>query len=129
VYAETDLLVALAKPDDWLGEAAERALEEYEVETSLLAYVELLLVSDRYEFDRTRAVADLLDLVPLPDPADQQLVLRAATYQDEHGATTFDAFHAAIAESRDEAVLGSDGIYDDIGLERIALESLVEKDR
>jgi predicted nucleic acid-binding protein len=121
-YVETDFLLALAKPDDWLQERAEKAVEEYDdLETSLVAIAEFLAVSDRYEFDRTRAVANLLGIVDI-DEEDKQVALKAATYMDDDGATAFDAVHAGIVETRQMTVLGSDGIYDELGLDRIPLE-------
>lgn len=123
MYVETDFLLALAKEDDWLGSTAERLLDERDdLDTAVVPFLELLLISDRFEFDRRRAVADLLDLVPIEPPDDDQLVLRAATYQDEDGATAFDAFHAAIAEERGGRICSSDAVYDELDLDRIPLE-------
>ena len=129
MYVEADFLLALAKANDWLQPRAMEALDEYEyLETSILSFAELLLISDRFAFDRTRAVANLLELVSLKPESDQQIVLKAATYQDEHGATTFDALNAAIAETRDQPVLSSEQFYDEIGIERVPLEPSEEDD-
>lgn len=123
MYVETDFLLALAKADDWIRPNAEEIIEQRDdLTTSILPFVEFLLISDRFEFDRTRAVANLLDLVPMEPPDDRPLVLKAATFMDEHGATTFDAFNAAIAESRGEPVCSSDRIYDELDVERVPLE-------
>lgn len=92
------------------------------VSTSALAFVELLLIGDRFPFDRTRAIANLLDLVPIEPETDAELVLKAANYADEHGATAFDAFHAAVAETRGGQICSSDGFYDRLDLERVPLE-------
>lgn len=123
MYVETDFLLALAKEDDWLRPNAEAVLaSDDHVETSIVPFLELLLIGDRFRFDRTRAVANLLDLVPVEPEADAQLVLKAATYQDEDDATAFDAFHAAIAETRGGRICSSDGFYDGIDVERVPLE-------
>lgn len=68
-YVETDFLIALVKPDDWLRERAEASLEAEEgIHTSLLAYLELLV--ETYEpgrvidYDVPRVVANLLEVVP-----------------------------------------------------------------
>lgn len=49
-------------------------------------------------------------------------MLKAAAYQDEDGATAFDAFHAGIAESRDGRICPSDGFDDGIDVDRVPLE-------
>ena len=123
MYVETDFLLALSKADDWLRPNAETVLQERDdLATSIVPFVEFLLISDRFEFDRTRAAANLLELVPIEPEDDGSLVLKATSYMDEHGATTFDAFNAAIAESRGEPVCSSDGFYDELDLERVPLE-------
>ena len=99
VYVETDFLLALAKDTDWLQESAEAALDEHEVETSALSYLELILARERYEFDYVPLVANLLELVPVRDEEEKQVVLKAVNYYEE-GMTPFDAFHAATAETR-----------------------------
>lgn len=124
MYVETDFLVALAKDSDWLKERAEEALEDEDLDlsTSILAYAEFLLLADRYEMDRTRAVANLLELVPVEPQEHSQAVLKAAKYQEEHGLTTFDALHAGLAETRDARILSSEQDYDALDLERVPLE-------
>lgn len=121
MYIETDFLLALAKDDDWLQEYAIAAIDEYdELETSLVALAEFLAVSDRYEFNRTRVIADLLDIVSV-SPEEQQIALKAAKYQDEKGATAFDAVHAATVETKRLQILASDHIYDDLEIDRVPL--------
>ncbi|WP_246988813.1 type II toxin-antitoxin system VapC family toxin [Halorientalis marina] len=122
MYVETDFLLALAKESDWLQENAEEALTEHEVVTSIVAYTEFLLLAEEYDIDRVRAVANLLDMVPVVPEDHQQAVLKAATYQDEHGMTTFDAIHAAIAETMGERILGTEQDYDDLEIDRVPLE-------
>jgi hypothetical protein len=39
---------------------------------------------------------------------------------DDHDMTAFGAYHAAYAG--DDAIISSDGSYDDIGMERLGLE-------
>lgn len=121
VYVETDFLLALAKDSDWLQQSAEEALDEYDVETSAFSYLELLLARERYEFDYVPLVANLLELVPVRNEEERQIVLKAVNYYDE-GMTAFDAFHAATAETRTLNVLSSEKDYEDIEVERVPLE-------
>lgn len=121
VYAETDFLLALTKDSDWLKPNAEAALEEYDIRTSMLSYVEFLLIADRFSFDTMRAVANLLELVPVESEQDKQIILKATKYRDG-GMTTFDSFHAATANSWEYPLLGSDQAYKEIDVERIPLE-------
>ncbi|MDQ2052165.1 PIN domain-containing protein [Natronolimnohabitans sp. A-GB9] len=121
VYVETDFLLALAKDSDWLQQSAEEALDEYDVETSTFSYLELLLARERYEFKYVPLVANLLELVPVRNEEERQIVLKAVNYYDE-GMTAFDAFHAATAETRSLNVLSSEKDYEDIEVERVPLE-------
>ncbi|WP_247730376.1 PIN domain-containing protein [Halovivax limisalsi] len=122
IYVETDFLLALAKRSDWLKDEAEAALEERTVRTSILAYAEFMLVSERYGIDRVRAVSNLVELVPpLPDEH-ADVVLKAVRYQDAHGLTNFDALHAGMADTWGTPVLGSEGDYDQLAIDRVALE-------
>ena len=126
VYVETDFLLALAKDSDWLQRSATEALDEYEVQTSAFSYLELLLARERYEFDYVPLVANLLELVPVRDEEEKQIVLKAVNYYEE-GMTSFDAFHAATAETRGMDVLSSEKDYEDIGVERVPLEPTNEE--
>ncbi|WP_135828065.1 PIN domain-containing protein [Halorussus halobius] len=128
MYVETDFLTALVKDEDWLREPAVRAVEEREdVHTSILAYAEVLvLFYDReraeYEIDIPRAVANLLEMVPVsPDPH-EEAVLAAATFVDEYEMTPFDALHAGVAATGNETVLSSEQDYDLLALDREPLE-------
>ena len=126
VYVETDFLLALVKDSDWLQGSAEEALDEYEVETSLFSYLELLLARERYEFDYVPLVANLLELVPVQDEEEKQVVLKAVNYYDE-GMTSFDAFHAATTETRGMNALSSEKDYEDNEVARVPLEPTDEE--
>ena len=126
VYVETDFLLALVNDSDWLQGSAEEALDGYEVETSLFSYLELLLARERYEFDYVPLVANLLELVPVQDEEEKQVVLKAVNYYDE-GMTSFDAFHAATTETRGMNVLSSEKDYEDIEVARVPLEPTDEE--
>ncbi|WP_336361538.1 PIN domain-containing protein [Haladaptatus sp. ZSTT2] len=126
VYVETDFLLALAKDSDWLQGSAEEALDTYEVETSAFSYLELVLARERYEFDFVPLVANLLELVPVQNEQEKQIVLKGVNYYDE-GMTPFDAFHAATAETRGLDVLSSEKDYEDIDVNRLPLEPTDEE--
>ncbi len=118
MYADTDFWLALLKDDDWLGDRAEELLERYEgeLEVSLVTFVELFLVEERYSFDRERAVTSLLELADYDGDAD--VVYQASEHRDD-GLTTFDAFHAALTRG---SILSSDRAFEDVGVERVPLE-------
>lgn len=120
-FVEADFLLALAKDDDWLGRRAEAALDEHEVVTSPFAYLEVLIVVEREQFDFVRLFANLLDLVPVAHEEERQIVLKTVSYFGE-GMTPFDAFHAATAETRGLPILSSDKAYGDVDPDRIMLE-------
>lgn len=125
---ETDFLIALLKDDDWLREAAVDAFAEHEdVRTSILSYAELLvLFYDReregYEIEVPRAIANLLDAVPIVPQVHEQAVLTAATFLEEHQLTPFDALHAGLVAVGDRTVLSKETDYDTLGLDRLPLE-------
>ena len=128
MYVESDFLVALVKDDDWLQERALQGLEnESEIHTSILAYAEVLvLFCDReraeYEIDAPRAVSNLLEVVPVEPAHHEEAILAAAALLEEYDLTPFDALHAGLATTRGESVLSSEGMYDDVGLDRVALD-------
>jgi hypothetical protein len=127
VYVETDFLVALVKAEDWLRESVLHALDEYDVHTSILAYAEVLVLfydhdAAEYGIDAPRAITDLLELVPIRPATHEDAVLAATVFIDEHDLTPFDALHAGVAATADEAILSSEGAYDTVGLDRRPLE-------
>ncbi|MDB9235488.1 PIN domain-containing protein [Halorubrum ezzemoulense] len=129
MYVETDFLTALVKDDDWLQDAAIRALDERDdIHTSILAYAEVLvLFYDReaaeYEIDAPRAITNLLELVPIAPAEHEDAVLAAAAFLDEYDLTPFDALHAGLVTTRDERVLSTEEDYDTVGLTRTPLDS------
>ena len=120
-FVEADFLLAIAKDDDWLQARAEDVLDEREAVTSPVAYLELLIVLERHQFDYVRLFANLLDVVPVGDENEKQVVLKTVSYFED-GMTPFDSFHAATAETRGLPVLSSDKAYEDADPERLPLE-------
>lgn len=135
MYVETDFLTALLKDEDWLQESALRALDERDdIHTSILAYAEVLvLFYDReraeYEIDVPRAVANLLELVPIAPDDHEDAVLAAAAFLEEYDLTPFDALHAGMTATRDEGVLSSERDYETVGLDRLPLETYADESR
>ena len=128
MYVENDFLMALVKQKDWLQEPAHHALEEYDdIHTSIVAYTELLVLAydrdtGKYRIDVGRALADLVEQVPVRPEVHEQAVLTAAVLADDHGFTPFDAIHGGIAVATDRPILTSERDYDDIGVDRVPLE-------
>ncbi|RLM53712.1 PIN domain-containing protein [Halobellus sp. Atlit-31R] len=120
-FVETDFLLAIAKDDDWMQERAEDVLAEQDVVTSPFAYLEILLVFDRGQYDYVRLFANFLDLVPVESDDERQIVLKAVSYYQD-GMTPFSAFHAVTAETRALPILSSDKAYQEVDPELIPLE-------
>ena len=106
MYVENDFLMALVKQEDWLQEPAHHALEEYDdIHTSITAYTELLVLAydqdtSEYQIDVGRALADLVEQIPVRPEVHEQAVLTAAVLADDHGFTPFDAIHGGIADRK-----------------------------
>lgn len=128
MYVETDFLIALVKDDDWLQDAAIRALEERDdIHTSILSYAEVLVLfydseTAAYEINAPRAITNLLELVPIVPSEHEDAVLAAAAFLDEYELTPFDALHAGLVTTGEEQVLSTETAYDTVGLDRIPLE-------
>jgi predicted nucleic acid-binding protein len=132
MYVETDLLFALATPDDWLQPEAGGALEREDIHTSLPSYAEFLVRAyepgEGFAFDVSGTTANLLEFVPVRPDADEAALLAAAVYLDEHDVTPFDAIHAGIASTRGGEILASDAVFDELDVERHPLESDSERE-
>ena len=129
MYVENDFLMALVKQEDWLQEPAHHALEEYDdINTSIAAYTEFLVLAydqdtGEYQIDVGRALADLVEQVPVRPEVHEQAVLTAAVLADDHGFTPFDAMHGGIAVATDQPILTSERDCDDVGVDRVPLEN------
>lgn len=128
MYVETDFLLALAKPDDWLQDSARKALEEHDdIHTSINAYTELLLYTydseaGEYTIDVERALTNLVERVPVQPAVHEEAVLVAAVLASEDDFTPFDAIHAGITIATGESILSSEQDYDKIDVDRLPLE-------
>lgn len=119
MYVETDFLLALIKPEDWLSERATELYESHGEEcwTSEFTLVELMLVAYREDLDVERTIANAKQLVEIRGDADA--VLAAASHVEENGLTPFDALHLALAGG--DPIISSDDASDGFA-ERIPLE-------
>lgn len=128
MYVETDFLIALVKNEDWLRDSALDALEKRDdIHTSILAYAEVLVLfydheQAEYDIDAPRAIANLLELVPITPTEHEDAVLAAAAFLEEYRLTPFDALHAGVVATTDDGVLSSEQDYDLVGLDRTPLE-------
>ncbi|ELY60015.1 type II toxin-antitoxin system VapC family toxin [Natronococcus jeotgali] len=120
IYADTDFFIALVKDDDWLQErAATIAVEnEGEIYTSRATLLELLMISDRFEFDRMEALTYALEIASIAE--DEDILFQAADYMEQNGLTAFDAYHVAYAD--EDPIISSDKAFDDVTVNRIAIE-------
>jgi len=120
IYADTDFFIALVKEDDWLRERAATIATENEGEicTSRATLPELLMISDRFEFDRMEALSYVLEIATVPE--DETVLFQAADYMEQHGLTTFDAYHVAYAGGN--PIISSDKSFDDVTDDRISIE-------
>lgn len=120
IYADTDFFIALVKDDDWLQErAATIAIEnDGQIYTSRATLLELLMISDRFEFDRMAALSYALEIAEISE--DETVLFQAADYMEQYDLTAFDAYHVAYADG--DPIVSSDKAFDDITDERISIE-------
>ena len=120
IYADTNFFIALVKDDDWLQDrAVEIALEnEGEIYTSRATLLELLVISDRFGFDRMEALTYALEIASVPE--DEAVLFQAADYMEQTGLTAFDAYHVAYAN--EDPIVSSDKSIGEVAADRIAIE-------
>jgi len=121
IYADTDFFLALVKDDDWLQERAATLAREHagNIYTSRATLLEVLLISDRFEFDRMEALSYALEIASVPE--DETVLFQAADYMAEDGLTAFDAYHVAYADH--DPIVSSDTSFDEITDDRIPIEA------
>ncbi|MFC7114657.1 type II toxin-antitoxin system VapC family toxin [Natronoarchaeum sp. GCM10025703] len=120
IYADTDFFIALVKDDDWLQERAGAIATEHEgdIYTSRATLLELLMISDRFEFDRMEALSYALEIASVS--SDETVLFQAADYMEQYGLTAFDAYHIAYADH--DRIISSDQSFDDVTEKRISIE-------
>lgn len=119
-YADTDFVLALAKPSDWLKARAEKVHAQYagELYTSTATLVELLLYAKNEGVDPEALVASGCALFNEVVPITTEHVLKAAHFVSSGGLGVFDALHAACAEGE---IISSDHAYERVGLRVIKI--------
>lgn len=124
IYADTDFFIALVKDDDWLQERAVAIATEHEgdIYTSRATLLELLMISDRFEFDRMEALSYALEIASVS--SDETVLFQAADYMDQYGLTAFDAYHVAYADH--DPIISSDKSFDDVTAKRISIEKTTD---
>jgi len=124
VYADTDFLLALLKPDDWLKESAKKIFERYkEIWTSETAILEVLFYIKNNKLDAIKYAASLVKLVKIKN-VDRKLIIQAAYYMKHEGLNPADSIHASYAKLEDVSIISSDDVYDKLGISRIKLQKL-----
>ncbi|AFZ74782.1 type II toxin-antitoxin system VapC family toxin [Natronobacterium gregoryi] len=120
IYADTDFFLALIKDDDWLQDRAATVAQENEGEiyTSRATLLELLVISNRFEFDRMEALAYALEIATIPE--DEDVLFQAVDYMEQNDLTPFDAYHVAYAD--EDPIVSSDKSFDEVTDDRLALE-------
>jgi predicted nucleic acid-binding protein len=121
VYADTDFFLALVKEDDWLKKNAEELLEENTVETSLITFVELALVENRFDFNLENSVTEIMEMAEVD--FEEKVVYQALEYIDQ-GLNVFDAFQAAKSNGK---IISSDKEFDKTNIERMKLEEMEDE--
>lgn len=121
IYIETDFVLALGKEGDWLKERAESYSRGFrgQLTTSIVTFIELFLLAERYRLDRTRLAAETLELLSID--FDESIVFQADELIGQ-GFSVFDAFHAAHALLGGHRILSSDKVFDKLAVERLRLE-------
>jgi predicted nucleic acid-binding protein len=119
-YADTDYVLALAKPSDWLKKRAERLRAEYgdRIYTSTATLMELLIYAKRHDIDPEALIASGCALFSEIRPLTMEHALQAAHHVKEDGLDPLDALHAACAE---DEIISSDRAYERAGLRVISL--------
>ncbi|AKH96894.1 type II toxin-antitoxin system VapC family toxin [Halanaeroarchaeum sulfurireducens] len=120
IYADTDFFIALVKDTDWLQNRATTIASEHEgnIYTSRATLLELLMISDRFEFDRMKALSHALEIASVPE--DESVLFQAADYMENDDLTAFDAYHIAYASQ--DPIISSDTSFDRVTDDRISIE-------
>jgi len=122
-YADTDFLLALLKPEDWLKENAEKLYEKYQgkIFTSETGITEIMLCCKKYDLDVMNYVTSVCSFVEIIN-GKKEFYVQAAYFMKEFGLTTFDSIHAAYSKMKDLPIISSERKYDELGINKIQLK-------
>ena len=59
-YSYTDFFLAILKNSDWLKENALKIMKNYQIETSEVTYIELMLLAKKYDLDFIEIKKDVM---------------------------------------------------------------------
>lgn len=123
-FIDTDVLFALLKPNDWLHDAALKAIKTSGLYTSSLVFVELAVVVRR---ELNEAISTRLpEVLPVPIKVvnfSMNAFNKSSELRDNYNLGIFDAAHAATALENDGSIISSDAAFDRVKeLKRIPLE-------
>ena len=123
-YADSDFLLALLKPSDWLKENAEEIFKKHEgkVFTSETAVVEILWFSRKEKIDPLSYITSLCSLVEIIN-SDPRLYVQAAYFMRNHEIDPCDSIHAAYGKINSMPIISSEREYEKIGVETIKLKT------
>lgn len=115
MYLDTDVILALAKKDDWLKPFVNLKKIKNPV-ISAATLIELQLVVNR-EYGKDK-IGDFLKQVKnlnvKSTPINPDVVHKSAELMRKYNMTTFDAIHASYCIINKENILSSDTIFDSI---------------
>ena len=118
MYLDTDIILAIVKPTDWLKEIVERKLMQIRnLKTSVFTLVEAEIVLNREE-SRELAISVLervkernIQLLPLTEEILAKAVELLRKYRK---LNIFDSVHIACAICEGEDILSTDSLFDEI---------------
>jgi predicted nucleic acid-binding protein len=119
MLADTDFILAMLKPSDWLKSSAEAIFRQNKgkISTSVSVMIEVALVAKKFNLAMLDTFVNIFERINVDDKT-YDVSMRAALYMQKYRLNALDAFHAAYC---DDAIISSDDAYDRIGLKRIAL--------
>ena len=118
MYLDTDIILAIVKPSDWLKDVVERKIKVLsDPKTSVFTLVEAEIVLNR-EVSRGLAVRVLdkvkernIRLLPLTE---KMLTKSVELLRKYPKLNIFDSIHIACAICEGEAILSTDSLFDEI---------------
>lgn len=116
MYLDTDIILALAKKEDWLKRYVDLASLQPAL-TSVITIIEARLVLER-EYSRKEALA-VLSTISKKNitilPVDEKIIQKSQELLEQyHQLNHFDSLHAAFALVHNETLVSTDHIFKEI---------------